>query len=63
MALGVQVDMATPSLAKYGTAEQREIPQACAAGTNVCSIAVSEPDRALTLLALELELFVMVTSG
>ena len=45
MALGVQVDMATPSLAQFGTAEQKRRYLAPAlAGTQVCSIAVSEPD-------------------
>ena len=45
MALGVQVDMATPSLAKFGTAEQKEkYLKPALQGTNVCSIAVSEPD-------------------
>jgi len=45
MALGVQVDMATPSLARFGTAEQKRRYLAPAlAGTQVCSIAVSEPD-------------------
>ena len=53
MALGVQVDMATPS-------RQVELPskkylKPALQGTNVCSIAVSEPTQALTLLALELE--------
>lgn len=45
MALGVQVDMATPSLAMYGTVEQKEkYLKPALQGTNVCSIAVSEPD-------------------
>ena len=45
MALGVQVDMATPSLARFGTPEQKRRYLAPAlAGTQVCSIAVSEPD-------------------
>ena len=45
MALGVQVDMATPSLAKFGTAEQKaKYLKPALQGTNVCSIAVSEPD-------------------
>ncbi len=45
MALGVQVDMATPSLARYGSAElkQRYLRPALA-GKMVASIAVSEPD-------------------
>lgn len=45
MALGVQVDMATPSLAKFGTPEQKEKFLAPALrGEMVASIAVSEPD-------------------
>ncbi len=46
MALGVQVDMATPSLAQFGTAEQKERYLAPALrGEMVASIAVSEPDH------------------
>ena len=45
MALGVQVDMATPSLARFGTPEQKERFLAPALrGEMVASIAVSEPD-------------------
>lgn len=45
MALGVQVDMATPSLAKFGTHDQKEKFLAPALrGEMVASIAVSEPD-------------------
>ena len=45
MALGVQVDMATPSLAKFGTHDQKEKYLAPAQrGEMVASIAVSEPD-------------------
>ena len=45
MALGVQVDMATPSLARFGTHEQKERFLAPAMrGAMVASIAVSEPD-------------------
>jgi citronellyl-CoA dehydrogenase len=45
MALGVQVDMATPSLARFGTPEQKEQFLAPALrGEMVASIAVSEPD-------------------
>jgi citronellyl-CoA dehydrogenase len=45
MALGVQVDMATPSLAQFGTTEQKEQFLAPALrGEMVASIAVSEPD-------------------
>jgi citronellyl-CoA dehydrogenase len=46
MALGVQVDMATPSLARFGTAEQKARYLAPAMrGEMVASIAVSEPDH------------------
>jgi citronellyl-CoA dehydrogenase len=46
MALGVQVDMATPSLARFGTPEQKAQYLAPAmAGEMVASIAVSEPDH------------------
>jgi citronellyl-CoA dehydrogenase len=46
MALGVQVDMATPSLARYGTAEQKERYLGPALrGEMVAAIAVSEPDH------------------
>lgn len=46
MALGVQVDMATPSLARFGTTEQKEQFLAPALrGEMVTSIAVSEPDH------------------
>jgi len=45
MALGVQVDMATPSLARFGTVEQKQQFLAPALrGEMVASIAVSEPD-------------------
>jgi len=45
MALGVQVDMATPSLARFGTREQKEQFLAPALrGEMVAAIAVSEPD-------------------
>ncbi len=45
MALGVQVDMATPSLARFGTAEQKQRFLAPALrGEMVTSIAVTEPD-------------------
>ncbi len=44
MAIGVQTDMATPALAKFGSDELREQFLAPAiAGDMVCSIAVSEP--------------------
>lgn len=46
MALGVQVDMATPSLARFGTHEQKQQYLAPAMrGEMVASIAVSEPDH------------------
>ena len=46
MALGVQVDMATPSLATFGTPDQKERFLAPALrGEMVTSIAVSEPDH------------------
>lgn len=46
MALGVQVDMATPSLARYGTHEQKlQYLKPALEGRMVCSIAVSEPDH------------------
>ena len=45
MAIQVQTDMATPSLARFGSDELREEYLAPAiAGEMVCSIAVSEPD-------------------
>jgi citronellyl-CoA dehydrogenase len=53
MALGVQVDMATPSLARYGTAEQKQQFLAPALrGEQVCAIAVSEPDAASDVASL-----------
>ena len=45
MALGVQIDMATPSLARYGTHEQKmAYLKPAMEGRMVASIAVSEPD-------------------
>ncbi len=45
MALGVQVDMATPSLARFGTHELKErYLRPALEGTMVTSIAVTEPD-------------------
>ena len=45
MALGVQVDMATPSLATFGTpAQKTTYLKPALEGRMVCSIAVSEPD-------------------
>jgi citronellyl-CoA dehydrogenase len=53
MALGVQVDMATPSLARFGTPEQKERFLAPALrGEMVASIAVSEPDAGSDVAAL-----------
>ncbi len=53
MALGVQVDMATPSLARFGTPEQKEQFLAPALrGEMVASIAVSEPDAGSDVAAL-----------
>ena len=46
MALGVQVDMATPSLARFGTPEQKEaFLKPALEGQMVAAIAVSEPDH------------------
>jgi len=45
MAISVQTHMATPALAHFGTDEQRERWLAPAiAGTNICAIAITEPD-------------------
>lgn len=45
MAFGVQTDMATPSLARFGTAEQKEAwLRPTLSGELVASIAVTEPD-------------------
>jgi citronellyl-CoA dehydrogenase len=53
MALGVQVDMATPSLARFGTHEQKQQYLAPAMrGEMVASIAVSEPDAGSDVAAL-----------
>ncbi len=44
MAIGVQTDMATPALARYGSEElKREYLAPTIAGERVCSIGVSEP--------------------
>lgn len=54
MALGVQVDMATPSLARFGTPEQKEKYLAPALrGEMVTSIAVSEPDAGSDVAAIK----------
>ncbi len=53
MATGVQVDMATPSLAKFGTPEQKERFLAPALrGEMVTSIAVTEPDAGSDVAAI-----------
>jgi len=53
MALGVQVDMATPSLARFGTADQKERwLRPTLEGRYVASIAVSEPDAGSDVAAL-----------
>ena len=53
MALGVQVDMATPSLARFGTPEQKETYlRPALAGRFVASIAVTEPDAGSDVAAL-----------
>jgi citronellyl-CoA dehydrogenase len=45
MAVGVQVDMATPSLSQFGTPEQKErFLKPAMEGSAVASIAVTEPD-------------------
>ena len=53
MALGVMTDMATPSLHRFGTHEQKErflVP--VLRGDQVCSIAVTEPDAGSDVAAL-----------
>lgn len=53
MALGVQVDMATPSLARFGTHDQKERFLAPALrGEAVAAIAVTEPDAGSDVAAL-----------
>ena len=53
MALGVQVDMATPSLALFGTHEQKEAFLAPALrGEAVAAIAVTEPDAGSDVAAI-----------
>ncbi|MDH3498934.1 MAG: acyl-CoA/acyl-ACP dehydrogenase [Acidimicrobiia bacterium] len=53
MAVGVQVDMATPSLARFGSAEQKERFLAPALrGEAVASIAVTEPDAGSDVAAI-----------
>lgn len=54
MALGVQVDMATPSLATFGTPEQKAKYLAPAMrGEQVCAIAVTEPDAGSDVAAIK----------
>lgn len=53
MALGVVTDMATPSLHRFGTHEQKEQFLApVLAGKQVCSIAVTEPDAGSDVAAI-----------
>lgn len=53
MALGVQVDMATPSLARYGTREQKErFLRPALEGKMVAAIAVTEPDAGSDVAAI-----------
>ncbi len=53
MALGVQVDMATPSLAQYGTHEQKlQFLAPALRGDAVASIAVTEPDAGSDVAAI-----------
>ncbi len=53
MALGVQTDMATPSLARFGTVEQKErYLRPALDGTMVASVAVSEPDAGSDVAAI-----------
>ncbi len=53
MAVGVQTDMATPSLARFGSPELQERYLAPAvAGEAVCAIAVSEPDAGSDVAAI-----------
>jgi citronellyl-CoA dehydrogenase len=53
MALGVQVDMATPSLARFGSPElKRRYLLPAMRGEMVCSIAVTEPDAGSDVAAI-----------
>ena len=53
MAINVQANMATPSLAKYGTdAQKREFLAPAIAGTAVAAIGVTEPDTGSDVSAL-----------
>lgn len=54
MAIGVQTDMATPALARYGTDELRsEFLAPTIAGDLVCSIGVSEPGAGSDVASIE----------
>ena len=54
MAIGVQTDMATPALAKYGSDELRkEFLAPAISGDMVCSIAVSEPSAGSDVSAIK----------
>ena len=54
MAIGVQTDMATPALAKFGSDELRqEFLAPAIAGDRVCSIAVSEPHAGSDVAAIK----------
>jgi citronellyl-CoA dehydrogenase len=53
MAISVQTDMATPSLAHFGTSELKErYLKPAVAGEMVCSIAVTEPDAGSDVAAI-----------
>ena len=53
MAVGVQVDMATPSLARFGTEEQKQRYLAPAIrGEAIAAIAVTEPDAGSDVAAI-----------
>lgn len=53
MALGVMTDMATPSLHRFGTPDQkRQFLAPVLSGEQVCSIAVSEPDAGSDVAAI-----------
>jgi citronellyl-CoA dehydrogenase len=53
MAISAQADMATPSLARFGTPELKErYLRPAIAGEHVCSIAVTEPDAGSDVAAL-----------
>ena len=55
MAIGVQTDMATPALAKYGSDQLRqEFLAPAISGDMVCSIAVSEPSAGSDVSAIKI---------